>query len=199
MKLSRLVLAALLLGLPMQAEAEDLNAIFKRVNDLIAAKNYPKALEELGWARKEIEKLHVTNLQSFLPDSLAGFTGAKFESAGALGMMNLERSYSSGEKQLEVSVTGGAGSAEGFGNIAAIGRMAAMMRGGMGQDTFRVQGRTAQLNTSSEDPEMTVFLDSGSMLMLRGSGGTTGEELKKAAEALSIEKLDSYLRGSAQG
>ncbi|MBN8549031.1 MAG: hypothetical protein J0M12_06930 [Deltaproteobacteria bacterium] len=201
--MKRTVLAGLLALalLPASVRAEDINAIFKKVNDLIAAKNYSKALEELGWAQKELEKMNITQVQSFFPDSLAGFTGSKFEANSALGMTNIEREYSKGSEQIKIALSGssaGGAGAGGLGGLAAFGRMAAMMGGGQGQDTFRISGRTASLqNADGGSPQLQVFLDSGSVLTLEGQNGTTGDSLKSVAEALKINELDNYLRGQS--
>lgn len=197
-----LLAASFALLVPMHAQAEDLNAIFKRVNDFIAAKNYAKALEELGWARKEVEKMNVTQIQTFFPDSLAGFTGAKFETNSALGLTNLEREYTKadGGARVKVTLSGGSGGGgdAGLGGLAAFGRMAAMMGASQGQDTFRISGRTATLQGAEEgSPQLTVFLDSGSVLNLEGSDGATGDNLKSFAEALKLNDLDNYLRGQS--
>jgi hypothetical protein len=75
--------------------------------------------------------------------------------------------------------------------------MAAMFGGEAGQDTFRLQGRTAMLRDDGGAPELQVFLDSGSILTLSGDNAT-GAELRGMAEALKLDALDSYLRGQAK-
>lgn len=200
MKRIFLATALALSFIPAVGSAEDLNAIFKKVNDLIAAKNYAKALEEMGWAQKEIEKMNVVQIQSYFPDSLTGYTGSKFESNSALGMTNLERHYTKGTETIKLSLSGssaGASGAGGLGGLAAFGRMAAMM-GGPGQDTFRISGRTANLQKEDGSaPQLTVYLDSGSVLTLEGQNGATADSLKAMAEALKINDLDNYLRGQS--
>ncbi|MBX7145281.1 MAG: hypothetical protein K1X79_12575 [Oligoflexia bacterium] len=190
------------LFLPALSRAEDINSIFKRVNDLVAAKNYSKAIEELGWATKELEKLNSQQIQGFLPDQLAGFVGKKVEANNALGFSNIERSYEKPGTQtrVKVSITGGAGGAAagGLGGLAAFGKMAALMGAGAGgQDTFRINGRTATLekNEDGKSAHLTVFLDSGSMLSLEMDNGADDAKLREMAEALDINKLDNYLRG----
>ncbi len=191
--------------LPAVGAAEDINDIFKRVNDFVTAKNYTKALEELTWAQKEIEKLNVTHVQAFFPDSLAGFTGSKFEANSALGMSNIERQYTKtgSEERVKLSLSGssaGGAGAGGLGGLAAFGRMAAMMGGGgQGGDTFRIAGRTATLQQEegSDSAHLTVFLDSGSILSLELSNGKDSSVLKTMAEALKLNDLDNYLRGQS--
>ena len=180
--------------LPQFTHADDLNDTFKRVNDAVAAKNYPKALDELAWAKKSIEKLNNDQIASFFPDTLAGFTGAKIQSNNALGFTSMQRNYQKDQSTVQISLTGGSGGAGGLGGLAAIGKMAAMMGGENGQDTLRVAGRTATLNTQNQ-PTLTIYLDSGSILELRAQGSTSADDLKTMAEAIKIDDLDKYLRG----
>jgi hypothetical protein len=184
---------------PLAAQAEDINAIFKKVNDLVAAKNYPKALEELGWAQKEIEKLNSQQLQNFFPDEISGFKGKKAEVNSALGITNIEREYTKDSLRLKMTLTGGsAGSGnQGLGGLAAFGRMAAMMGGGQGQDTFRIGGRTASLESRDDGGQLTIFLDSGAMVNLELSNASDSAMLKTIAEALDINKMDNYLKGQS--
>ena len=76
--------------------------------------------------------------------------------------------------------------------------MAAMFGGEAGQDTIRIQGRTAMLRAEEGSPELQLFLDSGSILSLTGSDGATAAELKAITEAIKIDALDNYLRGQGK-
>lgn len=197
------VLMASCLLITTSAFAEDINDIFKRVNDLIAQQNYSKALNELNWASKEIEKMHNQKLQGFLPDTLSGLAGGKIESTSALGFTNLERTYTNAadKSTVKVSLSGGTtpGAQGGMGGLAQLGQMAAMFGGNQpGQDTFRIGGRTATLeqNEQSKHAELTVFMDSGSILKLEMNGNAKGDTLKTMAEALKLDDLDKYLRGN---
>ena len=191
-----LFISLAVVAVPLAGRAEDLNEIFKRVNDLIAQKNYPKALDELGWAKKEIEKMNSNAVQTYLPDSLGGFTGGKTTVNNAMGMMNIERPYTKGDATVKVSLVGGSGGGA-MGGLAAMGKMAAMFGGGEGQETVRIQGRTAMLKTSSAEPELQIFLDSGSVLTFNAESGMSGTDLKAMAEAMKLDDLDKYLRGQA--
>lgn len=185
------------MSLATSAYAEDVNAIFKKVNDLISAQNYSKALDELKWASKEIEKLHAEKLKTFLPDSVAGFTGDKVQAANALGITSIERNYRQGGSSVKISLTnmGGAAGGAGMGGLAQLGQMAAMFGGTSGIDTFRIQGRTATLENRDQGGDLTVYLDSGSVLKLESSTGVKGDTLKGIAEALKLDDLDKYLKG----
>lgn len=200
--LTALLVAALLPTIsPVPASADDLGAIFKKVGELVEAKNYPKALEELGWAKNEIEKLHGQQLRGFFPDELAGFKGGKTEANMALGIVNLERDYTKGDKEVSLSLTGGSGGASqpGLGNLAQLGKMAAMMGGGSeGQETIRIAGKTAMLekNEESESASLSIFLDSGSIVKLEMNEKAEVETLKSMAQALKLADLERYLSGA---
>ncbi len=185
---------------PAVSRAEDLNEIFKRVNELVAEKNYSKAIEELGWAKKEIEKLNTTQIQSFFPETLGDFKGGKIEQGGALGITNIERTYkkdgSNGSSpEIKVSLTGGSGGSgtEGLGSLMAFGKMAAMMDGA--QNSFRISGKTATLTEVGSGAELTIFLDSGSVLKFEGLYGIDGPTLRSLAEGFKLNDLDKYLKG----
>jgi len=191
------LLGALFLA-PLSALAEDVNAIFEKVNTYIEQKNFTKALEELKWAENEIGKMHTEQLKSFFPDELAGFKGSKIEVSSALGMTNLERQYTKDNNSVTLTMTGGSGAAGGaMGGLAGLARMGMMMGGqGSGQQSFRIKGQTANLTEDGGRTELTIFLDSGSMLKLESRTEGFGQELRQIAENIQIEELEKYLKGT---
>lgn len=187
---------AVFAALALPAHAEDLDQIFKKVNEYVAAKNYPKAIEELGWAQKEIEKMNGEQLKSYFPEEIIGYKGQPFKVNSAMGLTNLERTYQNAAGQVKVSITG-TGQAGAMGGIAAIGRMAAMMGNQPGMDSFRIDGLTATLKESSHRAELSVFLDSGSILKLESNKKEIAGDLRKIAEGLKVGEIDKYLKGAA--
>lgn len=197
-RITSLVALALVLA-PSSAFAEDINEIFKKVNSYIAEQNYPKALEELSWAKKEIEKMNSSRIGTLLPKDLNGFTGNEPTVQSALGFNNIERTYKSGERTIKVSITGGGadGGMGGLGGLAGLARMGMMMGGNQpGTDTFRIEGRAANLDSKTGAPELTIFLDSGAIVKLEGQNGVDGNTLKSFGEGLKISAIDNYLRGT---
>jgi hypothetical protein len=179
--------------------AEDLNEMFKKVTDLVAAKNYSKALDELGWAKKEIERMHMAQVQTFFPDTIGEFKGGKVTHNNALGFTSMERFYTKADgTEIKLSLTGsaGGGANEGLGGLMAFGKMAAMMDPA-GQNTVRIGGRTATLNTDEEAKtgELSIFLDSGGILKLEMQTNGKAEVLKGFADSLKLTELDTYLKG----
>jgi len=191
-----LIIAALSTLLFCQpAVAEDINEVFKKVEEYVQQKNFPKAMEELGWAQKELEKMHQARLAELLPGSIDGFTGEEPQFQSAMGFSSIERQYVKGDDSIRLSIAGAAG-ADGMGGLAGLAKMGMMMGGAQpGTDQFRIDGRTATLDTSGS-PELTVLLESGSVLQIRSSDESVdGATLKKFAQGLKIADLDSYLGG----
>lgn len=190
-----------LLSIPFPAVAEDLNSILKNVTQQVEKKNFPKALEELAWAEKEIQKMHTNRLQTLLPNEVIGYRGSEIESNSALGFSALERTYSKGGNEIRLSLASTKGGADagglgGLGGLAALGRMAAMMGNQPGQETFRISGLTAtQISHPGGGGELSVFLDSGAIVKLEANEAADFKNLRPFAEAINLGALDSYLRG----
>jgi hypothetical protein len=195
--MKKTVTLALLCLLPLRVQAEDINAVFKRVNDLLAQKSYAMALGELGLARQEIEKLHLQRIQAFLPQTVAGFTGGNIRTGGALGVMTVDREYTKGALTLQLGFRGGnSGNGPGtFGNIAQLGRVVATTQKQPGVESVRIGAQTGIIKASGPKNTLTLFLESGSVLMVAGPVSATNEELRTFAEALDVVNLEKYLSG----
>lgn len=198
------LLALCMIAFAAPSQAEELSTIFGRVNDLVAKKNYAKALEELGWARRELEKRHRERLESFFPEQLGDYVGGKLDTNSALGFTNIERTYTKGSTSVKVSLTGesssgGQGLGGGLGGIMALGKMAAMLGDQAGQETLRINGHTAVLNApdGSDSSDLTLFLDAGSILKFEQYNGSDAAILRALAEKLDVSGLENYLKGNA--
>jgi len=177
------------------AFAEDVNAVFKRVNELVAAKNYPKALEELGRAREDIEKLHLARLQGYLPDAVVGYAASPPASQSALGILSVERVYTKGASILKLAIRAGTiGGGQGsFGSIAQLGRMAALMGSQSGRAAIQIGGRPAVFKDRGGKNDLMIFLESGTIVTVEGGAASTNDEMRGFAEALNLSELDRYL------
>ena len=195
-KLLSICAASLLLSVPLSGIAEEIADIFKKVSDYAAKENYAKALEELKWAEKELQGKNNKKIATLLPAEVEGFKGQEPKIEGALGFTTIERKYVNGDKSIELSLTAGGGGSP-LGGLAGLAKMGMMMGGAPGMDQFRIDGRTASLNTEGSDPELTIFLDSGSMMMIKGTSGADKDVVKKFGEGLKVAALDDYLRGTS--
>lgn len=178
--------------------AEELDAIFKKVNEYVQQQNYPKAIEELSWAKQEIEKKNSQKLQTFFPDDVLGYKGDKTDINNALGFVNVERKYKGEKGIINASLTGGSGGSGGaLGGLAQFGKMAAMFGAQGGQETVRISGRTATIEKQpgSKSASISIFLDSGSVLKVESQNSQDTDALKSFAEALKIDEIDKYLKG----
>jgi hypothetical protein len=203
MKSLRFVVSALTLstalctGTPIAVQAEDLKPIFEKVQQYYQEKNYAKALEELSWAQKEIEKANTAATVGFFPDEVEGYKGGKVENANVFGITNIERNYrKSDNDSIKVSLLGGSkGQQNPLGGLAAMGQMAAMMGGQNGMDSFRMDGRTAMLEKQDDSATLTIFLDGGTMMKFEKNGSNDGESLKKFANGFKIADIEKHLKG----
>jgi hypothetical protein len=186
---------------PLSASAENIDEIFTKVKQYSENQNYPKAIEELAWAEKELQKLHFNKLQSFFPETLGAFKGKPAESQAAFGMSSVEKEYRDGKGILKISLAGGSGGAANnpMGGIAALARMGQMMGQQPGVETFRIDGRTANLkvNEKYKNAELTVFLEGGSILTAKLTKSADGDLLRQAIKQLPLTELDNYLKGAA--
>ena len=148
----------------------------------------------MEWAKKEIEKLHYSKLDSVFPEALGDFKATKGTSQSAMGFLTFEKKYrKDGERKgIDLSYVGGGagGMASGF---AAFGRMAAAMGGNQpGTDSFRLKGRTASVSDKGRNSELSIFLEGGGILKLEAEKET---DLKALAESLELDKIESYISG----
>jgi len=195
MKKLLILTLTLMIGAGNALAEENIDEIFKQVKSFVEAENYTKALEELQWAKNEIEKRHGKKIESFFPASLEGFTGGSVESTNMMGISNIERTYTHSDgKRVKVSILGGSAG----GGLGAFGQMAAMMGGAQGQNSFRLGGKTANLseNEQRNSAELTVGLDGGSMLKFEMNGSSDGALLRKMAQEFDVNALDNYMRGN---
>lgn len=196
---SSLIAGAATVSFSSACYAEELKPIFDKVQQYYQDKNYAKALEELAWAQKEIEKASAQVTQGFFPNEVEGFKGGKIENTNVFGIVNVERSYSKGDSEsIKVSLVGsnkGQGQNP-LGGLAAMGQMAAMMGGSQpGTDSFRMDGRTALLETEDGSATLTVFLDGGSMMKFEMNGSSNADALKKFAGGFKIADIEKHLKG----
>lgn len=181
------------------AWGEDVKQLLDKANEYYQQKNFSKALQELSWAQKEIEKANSQVLESLFPAELQGFKGGKLESNNVLGFTTIERLYEKGEAVSIKASLLGSGQGQGqnpLGGLAALGQMAAMMGGGQpGTASFRLDGRTAMLQKQEDSAELTVFLDAGAMLKFELNGSADGELLKKFATGFKLAEIEKQLKG----
>jgi hypothetical protein len=176
--------------------AENLEEVLGNTKKYFDSQNYPKAMSELEWAKKEIEKAHNEKLKSYFPAQIIGLNGGNVEANGALGFSVVERSYNGEGKKVKLSIIGGSGGGQNpLGALGQINQMAAMFGQQAGMDSFRIKGRTATLQDQGGRPEATVTLSSGGILKLEAQQGVKGDELKTALENFDLDGLDNYLGG----
>ena len=191
-----------LFALASPVVAEDLEATFAKVKEAAASGNFSKALKELEWMKRELEKGNAQKIATFFPDSLGGFSAkGQAKQEGALGMTQVQRIYNGpGGARLEAALTSG-GMASGLGGLMALGQMGAMMGGTQpGSDMFRIGDLTAMMEAEAgaKNAKLTVTLKSGGLLTfeLQNGGEDAAKRLKETVEKeFKVSELDAYLAG----
>ncbi len=197
-KRSGLAVAAFLaavLALPGGADAqEDLEEVMQRFDEFVAEGNYPRALEELQWARRALERAHHGQIESLFPSRLGSRDGREMTRQSVFGLTTHTRRYvDEAGGAIEVTLTeGGTGGSP----MAALEQLSRLLGGAAGAETFRIEGRTATLVPADVQGEavVTVRLESGGVLRFTAPAGEA-EALESAARAFGVGRLDDYLSG----
>ena len=189
-----LLAIGLALGAGPVAARETLDEVLDRFDELVAEGNYPKALEELEWARHALEKAHHQRIASYFPTWLAEGEGQEITRQEVFGVTTHTRRYvDAAGRALEVSLTEG-----GVGNpgLAVIEQLSRLLGAQVNAELLRVDGRSATLVPGDMDGNavLTVQLEAGGILRFSAPAGDT-IALESAARAFGVGSLDAYLSG----
>ena len=184
-----LVLFVSLVAAPFVGAEED---FCEAIGSQAEAGNFAKALKELEWYRKDLEQKHIEKIKSMLEDKAGECEGGDVTVEGAMGMMNIQRTYRCSGGDVDFSLTGGTGSAQsGLGGMAALGRLGAMMGAG-NQNQVRVGDLTGNIEDQSGGRgKLTIFMQSGMICSLEGPK----DLLANVAGGAGLSPLDDYLMG----
>jgi len=141
------------------------------------------ALEEARWCVSQLEQIRQNSVASFFRDEIAGYQGGELSNQQAMGISMIERSYTNGDQQIDVSLTGGASANNAFAALAQMG-----MSSGMGQKV-RIQKRTGTLTDENGTVTVMVSLKSGGMLQFE-SYSASSDEVVEFANAFPVADLD---------
>ena len=182
-----------LLAAHTDVTADEIDKIAAKVSEYINAGNYPKALEELAWYQKEVEKLHFARILDFFEEELAGYKRQQPKIQSTVRLSTVEAIYSNESEQIKAVLTGSSGGSVGtMGGLAALGHLAAMQGAAAGQDPFRLNGFTATLNHQRRRPELSIFLHSGWILKIVAPDAKTARSF---ANVFPTVELNEYLKG----
>lgn len=176
------------------AAQESLDEILERFDGFVAEGNYPKALEELEWARRALAKAHWARIETLFPERLGAMTGEELRRQEVLGIQTHARRYADAAGNwLEVTLMDGSNSI----GLAAIEQLARLLGAQVGAEPVRIDGLTATLVARDEEGSslLTVQLQSDATLRFKAAGGNT-ELLLEAAREFGVAQLDAYLSGA---
>lgn len=190
--LSVAALAAMATLSPVNAQ-EDLDDILARFDEYVEASNYPKALEELEWARRALAKAHAERISALFPARLGEFDGQAPERQEVLGMTTHTRRYTRADGgSLEVVLTEGG---QGNPGLAALGQLSKLLGAQVNAEPVRVDGLTGTLlpDDGNGNAAFTISLNAGATLRI---SGRDAEAVTQAAREFGVATLDAYLSGA---
>ncbi len=191
--MTALLAAACLVATPAWAQ-DDLDEVLETFEAMVADGNYPRALEELEWARRALVKAHHAQIEALFPLWLGGAEGGEIARQEVFGMtMHTRRYVGADGRRLEAVLTeGGAGSP----GLAVIEQLTRLFGAQVNAETMRIDGRTATLVPGDMDGNavLTIQLEAGGVLRLTAPADDA-DALPDAAREFGLRALDGYLSG----
>lgn len=178
---------------PVTAQ-ENLDEVLTQFEAYVDEGNYPKALEELEWARRALVKAHHAQIEALFPLWLGNAEGGEIARQEVFGMTSHTRRYADADgRQFEVVLTEGAAGNPG---LAVIEQLSRLLGAQVNAEAVRIDGRTATLVPEDMDGNavLTIQLDAGGVLRLTGAAADAGS-LSAAAREFDVSALDDYLSG----
>jgi len=154
---------------------------------LIDEEDFVGALDEAKWCVESLQQLKQQAMLTVFPDSVEGFEAGELDNQSAMGMTILERTYTSDEGDVSVSLTTGVAG----GGMAALAQLGMGLAGGTGKK-MRIQKRTVLDMSDGGNTQYMVQLKSGGMLNIT-SGDLGPDVLLPFVTAFPIAKLDEAL------
>lgn len=174
------------LSTAQQEELSQASAACEEAVRLIEIDDSTGALEEAKWCVESLEQWRQLQTLTLLPDFIDDYTADELQNSSAMGMTVIERTYTSGERSVSVSLTSGVAS----NGLAALAQLGMELGGsGTGKKT-RVQKRTViNLSQAGAGSEYMVQLKSGGMLTIN-STTLDEEELLEFVRSFPIATID---------
>lgn len=186
---SGIAIACLLAGsTPVVAQtAEDASAACTEAARLIGEEDFVGALDEAKWCVESLQQIKQQAMLTVFPDTVESFSGGELDNQSAMGMTILERTYSSDEGDVNVSLTTGVAG----GGLAALAQLGMGMGAGSGKK-MRIQKRTVLDMSDGGETQYMVQLKSGGMLNIT-SNDLNPDALLPFVKAFPIAELDDAL------
>jgi len=181
------LLAGSVAGTTVMAAEGDPNQTCSSAASLFKDGDVDGALEEARWCVTQLEQIKQKEVAAFFKDSINGYQGGELNQQQAMGMSMVERSYTKGGSQINVSLSAGASGAtnNAFAALASFG----MQMGGPG-NKIRIQKRSAMVTNENGKVSVTVTLKSGGMLTFE-SNSLSSDAVVAFAKKFPVANLDN--------
>ena len=185
---ARVILVAALLCLPGAARADDVKDAISEALRAYEAGEYTTAAGQLDYAAQLVRQLKGGRLEAFLPQPVAGWTGAKTDMTATSmfgGGTSVERAYTKVDSRITVQIIGDAPMLQGlmmmFGNPA-------MLQGNAKLQTIKGQRAIVQMEPTGTAGELSMVV--GQRFLVKISGNRVSrDDLIAFAQAIDYEGL----------
>ena len=203
-KISKLLLSTLLITFSVRTASaqETFESFIEAAKKAKDEGRIIKAIDELSWAKKELDKLHSQKLTTFFPAEVGGLKGAEPKNENVLGLMTLTRNYSGADTDIELTLVGASGSkdsaSQGLGMFAGLAQMGMAMEANQpGNETIRLKDKTAILKKNGDNYEVSISLSNGNTITGKTTKNTakTKDKLLEVMNTLDVAGIEKYLGG----
>ncbi len=185
---ARVLFALALLWLTGTARADDVKDAMAEALRAYEAGEYTTAAGQLDYAAQLVRQLKGGRLESFLPEPVAGWTGAKTEMAATSmfgGGTSVERAYTKLDSRISVQIIGDAPMLQGlmmmFGNPA-------MLQGNAKLQTIKGQRAIVQIEPNGTDGELSIAVGQRFLVKITGNR-VSRDDLIAFAQTIDYEGL----------
>ncbi len=137
------------------------------------------AIEEAKWCVEGLEQLKQASQAEAFPKAIGDWKRGDVNTNKAMGMTVIDTTYTSGDKEISVSLTSGM---EGFGALAQMGMASAGTK-------VRIQKKTAVILGETAQPEMMISLEGGKLLKFEARSASQ-DEMVELAKKLPLEQFE---------
>lgn len=174
------------------AAADNFTELTNNSKKYYEQKRYYKAIEELEWAKKELNNLHFEKLKGYLPVNVTGYAHTD-SGQDVVGIKGLERTYRQDDSGNDVTINimsgSSAGGTAGLGAFMNFANWANTMDPQSSMVMVKGLKGSMRYDSDSQEATLTFSLPQNVVVTITSNGFPNGDEAKKFAELINFEGL----------
>ena len=192
--LSLLLLVGYAAVVPSWSHADEVLDSINEAVELYKKGDHAEAITSLDYASQLIRQKRGSDLQSFLPSPLPGWTAEEVQSqtAGAAlfgGMVSVERSYNQGEKSITIKIVTDSPMMQGV--LMMMNNPMIVTSGG--GELQKIKGRkgVVKYQAAQKNGDINIVIANRILVTVEGQG-VAKEDMISYASAVPFDKLESF-------